>query len=86
MNESRVDDSDLWQRLAEIFRETLDEPDIVLSRETTASDIEGWDSITNIQLLVAIEQALSVKFRTGEIAGLANVGELFEIIVARVQG
>lgn len=81
-----MDDPILWEQLADVFRETFDEPDIVLERETTASDIEGWDSITNIQLLVAAEQVFGVKFRTGEIAGLADVGELFDLIAARVRG
>ena len=80
-----MDDSEFWAQLTEIFWETFDDPDIVLERETTASDIEGWDSVSNIRLLVAAEQAFGVKFRTGEIAGLANVGELFDLIAARVR-
>ena len=78
-----MEDSPLWEQMAEVFRETFDDPDIVLARETTAADIEGWDSVSNIQLLVAAEQVFGVKFLTGEIAGLADVGELFDLIAAR---
>ena len=80
-----MDDATLWEQLADAFRDTFDDPDLVLTRETTAEDVEGWDSVTNIQLLVTVEQAFGVKFRTGEIAGLANVGELFDLILARVR-
>jgi acyl carrier protein len=74
----------IWNRLHEIFREVLDDPEIVLKPETTAADVEGWDSLTNIQILVAIEGALGISFKTGEIAGLANVGELVNRIADRM--
>jgi acyl carrier protein len=80
-----MDESVLWEQLTEVFQETFDDPDIALARETTAGDVEGWDSVSNIRLLVTAEQVFGVKFRTGEIAGLANVGELFDLIAARVR-
>lgn len=81
-----MDESAMWNQLTEIFRDTLDEPDIELGRETTADDVDGWDSITNIQLLVAIEQSFQISLMTGEIAGLNNVGELADLIAARTGG
>jgi acyl carrier protein len=81
-----MDDQAIWERLNPIFREILEDPDIELSPTTTADDIEGWDSITNIELLVAIEQEFDLKFHTGEIAGLANVGELVDLIAKRSAG
>ena len=81
-----MDESAMWDQLVEIFRDTLDEPDLELGREMTANDVAGWDSITNIQLLVAIEQAFQISLRTGEIAGLTNVGELADLIAARTGG
>lgn len=80
-----MDESELWEQLTAVFQETFDDPDIVLARETTASDVEGWDSVSNIRLLVTAEQVFGVKFHTGEIAGLANVGELFDLIAARAR-
>jgi acyl carrier protein len=81
MNETAILD-----RLTEVLRETLDEPEIELKRETTAEDLEDWDSVSNIQLMVAVEQAFGLKLRTGEIAGLRNVGELADVITVRLAG
>jgi len=79
MNEEAV-----WSRLTGIFRDVFDDEDIVIGPETVAEDILEWDSLSNIQLLVAIEKAFSgVKFNTGEIANLKNVGEMVGIISQR---
>ena len=60
--------------------------DLELGRETTADDVYGWALVTNIQLLVATEQAFQISVRTGEIPGLNNVGELADLIAARTDG
>ena len=75
--------SEIWSTLTEIFRDTFEDPDVTLAPETTAADIEDWDSLTHIQLLVAIEQAFGIRFNTGEVAGLANVGEMVALIERR---
>jgi acyl carrier protein len=76
-----MNDEALFAKLTEIFREVFDDDEITLNAETTAEDIEGWDSISNIQLLVAIEQAFTgVKFSTGEVANMKNVGEMVEAL------
>ena len=76
-----MNDTDIWQRLTEVFRDVFDDDIIVIAPETTAKDIEGWDSLANIELLVAIEKRFSrVKFNTGEVANLRNVGELVAAI------
>lgn len=74
---------EIWERLTQVFRSVFDE-DVVIGPATTAKDIEGWDSLSNIELLVAIEKAFGgVKFNTGEIAKLRNVGEMVTIIAQR---
>jgi acyl carrier protein len=74
----------IWQKLTQVFRSVFDD-DLVIGPATTAKDVEGWDSLSNIQLLVAIEKAFAgVKFNTGEIARLRNVGEMVAIIARRV--
>jgi len=76
-----MNDTDIWQRLTVVFRDVFDDDTIVIAPETTAKDIEGWDSLANIELLVAIEKRFSrVKFNTGEVANLRNVGELVAAI------
>ena len=82
MNEETV-----WNELAEIFREVFDDDEIVIGPDTTAEEIAEWDSMSNIQLLVAIERAFNgVKFNTGEVANLKNVGEMVAVIMQRVSG
>ena len=76
-----MNEDDVWQRLTGVFRDVFDDDSIVIGPETTAKDIEGWDSLANIELLVAIEKNFSrVKFNTGEVANLRNVGELVAAI------
>lgn len=60
----------------EIFKDVLDNDSIQLTAETTAKDIEEWDSLSHIQLIVAVEKHFKVKFTSVEIGGFKNVGEL----------
>jgi acyl carrier protein len=73
----------IWGTCRQIFQEVFDDEQLSIGPETTADDIEGWDSLTHIQLLVTIEKAFRIRFNTGEIAGLANVGEMVELIARR---
>jgi len=73
----------IWETCTRIFRETFGDAGLSIGPETTASDIDGWDSLKHIQLLVTLEKAFSMRFNTGEMAGLANVGEMVELIAKR---
>ena len=73
-------------RLQEVFREVFDDEEIVISEETTAADIEGWDSLTQVQLIVAVQNEFRVKFSMVETSSLKNVGDLIRLIDQRVQG
>ena len=78
-------DKDIWHRLTTVFREVFDDEEIEIGPGTTAADIEEWDSLTNIQLLIAIEKAFpGLKFSTGEVANLKTVGDLASAIERRV--
>ncbi|MBF6598609.1 MAG: acyl carrier protein [Fermentimonas sp.] len=66
-----------------IFRDILDEESLNLTRETTANDVDGWDSLTHIQLIVAIEKQFKVKFSSKEILSWKNVGELLDSLKAK---
>lgn len=59
-----------------IFRDLLDNEDIILKPETTADDIEEWDSLSHIQLVVAVEKHFKIRFTAAEITGYRNVGEM----------
>lgn len=69
--------------LQEIFQDVLDNEDIELTPETTADDIEEWDSLAHVQLVVAIEKKFNVKFSSKEIMSWANVGEIVECILSK---
>ena len=68
------------ERLTRVFRDTFDDQALVLRPDMTASDVENWDSLTHIDLIVAIEREFRIRFTTGEVAGLKNVGELESLI------
>ena len=70
----------ILKELEEIFRDNFDDDDIVLTRETTADDIEDWDSLEQINLLVAIEKQFSIKFSLADVADLENVGSMVDLI------
>ena len=68
------------EQLQEIFREAFDDDELVISTEMTAKDIEDWDSLMQIQLIVAAERRFGVKFTTQEMYGLKNVGDFVALI------
>lgn len=70
--------------LTEIFVETLDEEDLSLSPETTAKEVEGWDSLSHVMLVVEIEKHFNIRFTSKEIQTWKNVGELAENIIKKV--
>jgi acyl carrier protein len=78
-------EADILQKLTEIFRDVFDQPSIVLAATSTAEDVPGWDSVNHITLVVESETAFGVKFRTTEIEELKNVGDLVQLIKAKIK-
>ena len=76
-------ETEIIEKVQEIFRDVLDNEEIELSRETSAEDIEEWDSLSHIQLIVAIEKAFGIKFTSKEITSWANVGEMIDCILTK---
>ncbi|MBP1551869.1 MAG: acyl carrier protein [Oscillospiraceae bacterium] len=70
----------IFEELTEIFRDIFDDEEIELTDETTADDIEDWDSLEQINLLVAIEKKFSIKFKLDEVSHLANVGDMVDLV------
>lgn len=68
------------QQLTAIFQDIFDDPTLELRDQMTAADVEGWDSLSYINLIVAVEKAFSVKFTTAEVRSLANVGDFISLI------
>lgn len=75
----------LYEKLTEIFRDVFDDDNIVLTPNTTAADIDGWDSVGHLNLILAIESRLKMKFKTTEIESLHNVGELAGVVEYKLE-
>ncbi len=78
-----MDRNEVLEKLTPIFREQLDNEEIELNAETTAEDIEEWDSLSHIQLIVAIEKAFGIRFTSAEIQSWNNVGEMIDSIISK---
>ena len=73
----------ILQRVGEIMADTFDLDDLKVARETTASEVEEWDSLSHVRLIVAIERAFKIKFSNAEIERLRNAGELVDAIASK---
>lgn len=79
-----MDPQQLHSRLEEVFRTVFDREDLTVADETTADDVDGWDSLAQINLIVGAEDAFKVRFQTAEIKALKNVGEFKRLIAAKL--
>lgn len=73
-------DSELLEKIQDIMRDILDLDDLVISKETSADDVEEWDSLSNINIVVAMEKEFGVKFALGELQQLQNIGEMIDLL------
>jgi acyl carrier protein len=78
-----MDNPQIYAKLTEIFEDVFDEDSIAVTPELSAKNVEGWDSLTHIRLMLTIEKAFKIKFSTSEVGKLENVGELVALIKAR---
>jgi acyl carrier protein len=76
--------SDILATLNQIFADVIDETNVVLKRETTARDVEDWDSLNHIQFIVAIEKHFKIKFTRAEIASWKDVGAICDAIAGKL--
>lgn len=76
---------DINEKLTNIFKEVFDDETIVLSDELTADDVDAWDSLSHVNLIIAIEIAFDIEFKQNEILNFANVGELKESITRKLE-
>ncbi len=76
---------DTLDRVQEIARTVFGSNDIVLTPETTAADVDGWDSISHMQLIMSVEKSFGMRFSASDLAGLANVGDLLEVVSTKAK-
>jgi acyl carrier protein len=71
-------------RVRKVIARVFGDDGVVVELATTAPDVDGWDSVSNIEVLVALEREFGIRFHTGEMATLANVGQLVTLIAGRL--
>lgn len=76
--------TDVFEKLNGIFRENFDDEDIILAEDTSSADIEDWDSLEQINLIVAIQGEFKVKFNIDEVNAMKNVGEMVDVILQKM--
>ncbi len=76
--------SDTLEKINDVFRNVFDDDELVVDRDTTAADVDGWDSLMHVTLLINVEKALGVKFTSSEVASLKSVGDLADLIDSRL--
>lgn len=75
---------EIYRTLTEVFRDVFDDESLEIGDETTADDIEDWDSLTHITLLSSVEDAFDIRFDMKAVHGLKNVGEMVDLIARLV--
>ncbi len=80
-----MDDEDIYAKLTPVFQDMFDDETLVLRPEMTADDVEGWDSLSHIRLVLAVSKLFGLKFSAADVGKLNNVGEFVVLIKARSQ-
>lgn len=77
---------EIFERLTPVFHEVFDDDDIVLSDGMSADDVDEWDSLSHIRLVVAVEEVFSLRFDASEVVELENVGQFVSLIASKSAG
>ena len=75
----------VYEQLNEIFRDVFDDEELTVGETTTADDVDGWDSLMHITLIVTIENTFGMKFAMNEITAMKNVAEMVDIILSKAK-
>ena len=73
------------ERLQEIVRDSFDDEELIIREDMSANDIEDWDSLAQINLIIAIEKEFKVKFNLEEVSSLKNIGEMLELLSKKIK-
>lgn len=84
LNINKMERKEIFEKLNEIFRNVLDNDEIEVGETTRADDIEEWDSLSHIQMIVAIEKTFKLKFNSREVMKWDNVGEMVDTIMKKL--
>jgi acyl carrier protein len=75
-----MNEEDITVKLASVFHRVLERSDFTITRELTAKDVDTWDSLRHVQLVLEVEEAFGVKFKLREVLGMKNVGDLIDLL------
>ena len=74
----------ILQRLGEVFCDVFQADDLTITRQLTAADVSGWDSLMHVRLILEVEKAFGIRFTTSEVASFNNVGELADAVERKI--
>lgn len=75
--------AEIIERIQSILRDVLDLEDLTISRATSAPEVDGWDSLAHINIIVAMEKDFGVRFALGELEELKNVGDMVDLVIKK---
>ncbi len=78
-----MNDKDILRKLETIFEDIIEDGTVLLTSNTTADDIEGWDSLTHMEIITAIEKELNIQFTSLEIGNFQNIGDICSTILQK---
>ena len=79
----KMDRSEVLKAFRDVFEDVMDLEDVEIGESTTANDVEEWDSLSHVRLVVAVERRFGVKFANSEIEGMKCVGDLLDAILSK---
>jgi acyl carrier protein len=85
METSLMTDAEIREKLNRTFQDIFDDPHLQIRPDMTADDVEDWDSLSHISLIVAVEKTFGLRFTTAEVQALANVGDFAALIGSKLR-
>lgn len=80
-----MESTELYSRLTKVFRDVFDDDEIVVRPELTADDVDEWDSLKHIRLILSVEEAFRIRLSAAEVSRLNNVGEFATLIESKIR-
>jgi acyl carrier protein len=80
-----MESAEIYRKLNDVFRDVFDDDEIVVHGDLTANDVDGWDSLRHVRLLLTVERTFGVKFSASEAIRLNNVGDLAQLVQSKIQ-
>ena len=80
-----MESNEIYPKLTEIFQDVFDDDDLELRTDLTASDVDDWDSLSHIGLIVSVEEVFDMRFPAAEVNEIENVGQFVDLIQAKLR-